>query len=200
MKPQLNDLSPVEQKELLDDLNYLNVAEIRSFCRRHSIPFTIHVEGAQGSKTHELDRKGVILNRIRHFLMTGVVLPPTRFPAKVVRFVPLPKKPSPNDRLYYGQYQKNNRAMMSLLKSLSRGKFCEGATARIVAREFWSKGQAPTFREYVAAWLTAEEGGESHPEWAFLADLAHGTAGSDWKLLRTKKAAKVMRLLNSIEP
>jgi len=176
------------------------MAEIRSFCRRHSIPFAIHVEGAPRSKTHELDRKGVILNRIRHFLMTGEVLPPTRFPAKVVRFVPFPKKPSPNDRLYYGQYQKNNRVMMSLLKRLSRRKFREGATARIVAREFWSKGQAPTFREYAAAWLTAEEGCESHPEWAFLADIARGTAGSDWKLLRAKNAAKVMRLLNSIEP
>ena len=71
MKPPLNDLSPAEQKELLDDLNYLNMAEIRSFCRRHSIPFGIHVEGAPRSKTHELDRKGVILNRIRHFLMTA---------------------------------------------------------------------------------------------------------------------------------
>ena len=140
------------------------------------------------------------MNRIHHFVMTGEVLPRTKFPAKVVRFARLSKKPSPSDRLYYGQYQKNNRAMMSLLKKLSRGKFREGATARIVAREFWSKGQAPTFREYAAAWLTAEEGGESHPEWAFLADIARGTAGSDWKLLRAKKAAKVLRLLNSIEP
>jgi hypothetical protein len=32
-------LEPVEQRELLDDLNYLNLQEIRSFCDRHSIPY-----------------------------------------------------------------------------------------------------------------------------------------------------------------
>ena len=57
MKPLVNDLSPAEQKELLDDLNYVNRAEIRSFCRRHSIPFAIHVEGAQGARRTSLNAR-----------------------------------------------------------------------------------------------------------------------------------------------
>jgi hypothetical protein len=192
----LTSLTEAEQNELLDDLNYLNMAEIKSFCRRHLIPFTIRVESTRGKKTNEIDRKGVILNRIRHFLTTGVALPPTCFPAKVMCLDRAPKEPSPDDRLFYGQYDKNNRAMLSLLKRLTEGKFRDGAIARIIAREFWSNGEAPTFRKYAAAWLgAAAENSEAHPEWAFLADRARGTARSGWKRLRAKKAAKVMKLL-----
>ena len=59
-----------EQKELLDDLNYLNTAEIKSFCNRHSIPYKIAIETGDGGRrtTKDVDRKGVMLNRIRHFL------------------------------------------------------------------------------------------------------------------------------------
>ena len=60
-----------KRRELLDDLNYLNTGEIKSFCKRHAIPYTISIESNDGRrKTKEDDRKGVILNRIRHFLKT----------------------------------------------------------------------------------------------------------------------------------
>jgi hypothetical protein len=32
-----------EQQVLLDDLNYLNTAEIKSFCKQHSIPYAIAI-------------------------------------------------------------------------------------------------------------------------------------------------------------
>jgi len=198
--PPLTRLTEAERNQLLDDLNYLNMAEIKSFCRRHSIPFTIRFENTWGKKTNEIDRKGVILNRMRHFFTTGVVLPPTFFPAKVVCFDRPAKEPSSDDRLFYGQYDKKNRAMLTLLKRLTEGKFRDGAIARIVAREFWSKGEAPTFRQYAAAWLGATgTKNEPHPEWAFLADRARGTTGTSWKRLRAGKAAKIMRLLNAFE-
>jgi hypothetical protein len=49
-----------EQQELLTDLNYLNTAEIKSFCKRHSIPYTIAIEtkNERRRKTNEDDRKG----------------------------------------------------------------------------------------------------------------------------------------------
>lgn len=199
-KPFLANLTEAEQNELLDDLNYLNMAEIKSFCRAHSIPFAIRVEGAQGKKKTEMDRKGVILNRIRHFLKTGEVLPPTCFAATVVCFDRFAKQVRPDDRLSYGQYGRENRAVFSLLKRLTEGKFRDGAVARIVAREFWSRGEAPTFRQYAEAWLDAAgKDSDAHPEWAFLADRARGTAGADWKRLRAKKAAEVMKRLEATE-
>jgi len=186
-----------------DDLNYLNTAEIKSFCERHSIPYTIAIETKEVRirKTRDDDRKGVMLERVRHFLKTGEILPETRFPSSVVCFDPLPKKLTPDDRLFYGQYDKANRAMIALLNDLTGGQFKNGAIARILARKFWSSGQAPTFREYATKWLhETKEHIKPNPEWAFLSDRAAKGANPEWKKLRAAKAAKVMELLESIAP
>src|SRR5437016_6055403 len=153
----ISSLPAEQQQELLDDLNYLNIAELKSFCERHSIPYPIAIETKDGCrrKTNEEDRKGVILNRIRHFLETGVVLEETCFRPSVVCFEALPEKLTQNDRLFYGKYDKTNRIMMALLKDLTSGKFQDGAIARILARDFWTRGKAPTFKEYASAWLQA---------------------------------------------
>ena len=190
-----------EQKELLDDLNYLNTAEIKSFCNRHSIPYKIAIETGDGGRrtTKDVDRKGVMLNRIRHFLKTGVVLEQTCFPAAIVCSDPLPDNITQDDRLFYGQYDKNNRKLFALLKDLTNGRFEEGAIARILAREFWSKGEAPTLREFATAWIQAStEHTGPNPEWAFLSDRANKLEVADWKQLRVHKASKVMKLLNQI--
>jgi hypothetical protein len=189
------------QKELLDDLNYLNTLEIKSFCQRHSIPFKIVIETRDGSKrtTKDVDRKGVMLNRIRHFLQTGVILEQTCFPAAIVCFDPLSGKVTQDDRLFYGRYDKKNRKLFSLLKDLTNGEFEEGAIARILARDFWSKGEAPTLREFASAWVQAsKEHTRPNPEWAFLSDRANKLKVADWKQLRVHKASKVMKLLNQI--
>jgi hypothetical protein len=110
-----------------------------------------------------------------------------------------PEKLTANDRLFYGQYSKTNRTMVALLKDLTGGKFKDGAIARILAREFWARGEAPTFQEYTSAWLqVAIEHTQPNAEWAFLSDRANKTAVADWKQLRTSKAKKVMKTLNQI--
>jgi hypothetical protein len=194
-------LSKEERQELTDDLNYLNTSEIKSFCQRHGIPFEITIEARNGSKkkTGEDDRKGVILDRIRHFLRTGIVQKETCFSAKVTDFGTLSDELGPEDRLFYGQYDKANQRMISLLKALTDGKFRNGAIARIAARDFWSRGEAPTFCRFAAAWMLATKRHNSpNPEWAFLSDRALGKAGSDWKKLRQKKAKKVLRTLDQL--
>jgi hypothetical protein len=198
----LSKLPKGEQKELLDDLNYLNGMEIKSFCNRHSIPYRIAVETGDGGRrtTKDVDRKGVMLNRIRHFLQTGLVLQQTCFPAAIVCFDPLPDNITGDDRLFYGQYDKKNSRFIALLKSLTNGQFEEGAIARILARDFWSKGEAPTLREFASAWVQASrEHTRPNPEWAFLSDRANRVAVSNWKQLRVHKASKVMKLLNQID-
>jgi hypothetical protein len=190
-----------EQKELLDDLNYLNSMEIKSFCNRHSIPYRIAIETRDGDRrtTKDVDRKGVMLKRIRHFLQTGVVLEQTCFPAAIVCFDPLPDNITQDDRLFYGQYDKKNSKLIARLKSLTNGRFEDGAIARILARDFWSKGEAPTLREFASAWIQASrEHTKPKPEWAFLSDRANKLAVSDWKQLRVHKASQVMKLLSQI--
>ena len=202
MRPiSFSKLPKGEQKELLEDLNYLNGTEIKSFCKRHSIPYRIAIETRDGGRrtTKDVDRKGVMLKRLRHFLQTGVVLEQTCFPAAIVCFDPLPDNITQDDRLFYGQYDKTNSKLIALLKSLSGGRFANGAVARILAREFWMRGEAPRLKEYASAWIQASrEHNRPNPEWAFLSDRANKVAGPDWKQLRVRKASKVMKLLNQI--
>ena len=194
-------LSKEEQQRLLDDLNYLNMAEIKSFCRRHLIPYRITIETEDGSTktTREEDRKGVVLNRIRAFLQKGAIPEETRFNARIVCFDPPPAEFTPYDRVFYGRYDKSNRQMIVLMKELTDGQFRDGAIARILAREFWTRGKAPTFKEFAAAWLQAvQEHTAPNPEWALLSDRTRGTATKDWKKLRAKKAVSVLKRLNRI--
>ena len=195
-------LSKNAQKELLADLNYLHLAEIKSFCKRHSIPYRIAIETPDGERkiTRDDDRKGVILDRVRHFL-TGEILPQTCFPSRVVCFDRLPKSLTPQDRLYYGQYDKTNRAMLDLLKALTDDRYEDGAIARMLARSFWAQGQAPTYAEFAVAWLQASrDHTQPNPEWAFLSDRANSRDTANWKHLRNAKASKVMKVLNQISP
>jgi hypothetical protein len=197
----ISKLPEAEQQKLLDDLNYLNTAEIKSFCRQHSIPYTIAIEteGGRRRRTKDDDRKGVMLDRIRHFLQTGAIPEETCFRAAVVCFDPLQGRLTENDRLFYGQYGKTNSTMISLLKGLTQGRFENGAIARILARHFWSTGVAPTCKEYASAWLQASrEHTRPNPEWAFLADKASKGAGAGWKSLRANKAKRVTKVLRKI--
>lgn len=61
------------------------------------------------------------------------------------------------------------------------------------------RGKPPTFREFASAWLEAsKEHTAPNQEWAFLSDRARKTATSDWKKMRTRKAADVLKTLNRI--
>jgi hypothetical protein len=194
-------LTKFEQLKLLNDLNYLNMGEIKAFCKKHSIPYSIWIETETGDrrKTQEDDRKGVILNRIRHYLKTGAILDATCFPAHVCRFDDLPKIIKPADKLFYGQYDKKSPSTIGILQALTGGEFKNGAIARILAREFWSKGIAPTYREFAQAWLKARNNHKQpNPEWAFLSDKSERRDTSHWKQLRITKAKHVMKILREI--
>lgn len=41
MTSLISRLSEQEQRELLEDINYLNMSEIKTFCKKHSIPYSI---------------------------------------------------------------------------------------------------------------------------------------------------------------
>jgi hypothetical protein len=202
MRSLISFLPRSEQRKLLDDLNYLNMEEIREFCDEHKVPYTIWVESADKRlrETRDDDRKGVILDRIRQYLTTGCIPEATIFSARIVCYDERPAKLKATDRLFYGQYDKKSEAMINLLKSLTGGRFRNGAIARILAREFWSKGIAPTYQEYAEAWLEANGNHKRpRPEWAFLSDRADHTATANWKKQRQAKAKYVLSILSRID-
>ena len=200
----LSQLSKLEQARLFEELNYMNLEEIRGFCSEHGIPFRIVAEhpGGRVRVTKDTDRKPILLARVRRYLRTGLGGPPTRIPATIVRDEKPPARLQPHDRLYYRWYAKEFEGVMRLLRDLTAGRFRDGAVARVVAMDFWTRGRAPTFIEFARAWTKAKA--EEHrlftPEYAYLTDLKHKRADGDWKAMRTAKARSALKTLARIAP
>ncbi|HMJ87567.1 MAG TPA: hypothetical protein VK504_30525 [Vicinamibacterales bacterium] len=91
---------------------------------------------------------------------------------------------------------------MRLLRDLTAGRFRDGAVARVLAMEFWTRGEAPTFEEFARSWTKAktEQLRLLTPEYAYLTDLRHQRADGDWKALRTVKAKSALETLARIAP
>ena len=201
MKPPLATLEPHEIERLLADLYYLNSAELRGFCKAHGLPYTIRIESPDGgfTRSKDADRKGVVIDRIVHFLNTGAVKPATTFRRQVISSKELARAPLESDPVRYGEYKNHHAATLNLMKQLTDGKFEFGAMAQEVLRACWSRNQAPTYREFARLWEKAvSDHSKPNPEWAFLTDLSKGTAGGDWKKLRRRKASAVLSLLGKI--
>jgi hypothetical protein len=204
MSNLLSQISKNEQARLLEGLNYMNLEEIRGFCSERGIPYKIVAEYPNGKvkATVDTDRKPIVLARVRRYLMTGQAGQPTRIPAKIVREKNPPARLEPRDRLYYRWYAKEFEGVMRLLRDLTGGRFRDGAVARVVAMEFWTRGEAPTFEEFARSWTKAKA--EEHrlltPEYAYLTDLRYKRAGGDWKAMRKAKAKSALETLARIAP
>ena len=200
----LSKLTKSEQARLLEELNYLNLAEIRGFCSERGIAYRIVAEYPNGKvkATKDTDRKPIVLARVRRYLTTGQAGQPTRIPAKIVRRENPPARLQPRDRLYYRWYAKEFEGVMRLLRDLTGGRFRDGAVARVVAMEFWTRGEAPTLEEFARSWMkaNAEEHRLLTPEYAYLTDLRHQRADGDWKALRKAKAESALETLEKVVP
>ena len=200
----LSQLTKTEQTRLFEELNYMNLEEIRGFCSARGIPFRIIAEYSNGKTkaTKDTDRKPIVLARVRRYLTTGDVGRPTRIPARIVREERPPARLRPGDRLYYRWYAKEFGGVLRVLRRLTDRQFKDGAVARVVAMDFWTRGVAPTLEEFAGAWTTAKA--EQHrlltPEYAYLTDLRHQRANVDWKKLRDVKAKSALATLERIAP
>jgi len=198
----LSQLTKDEQARLLHELNYLNLGEIRGFCSEHGIPWKILAEYPDGKAkaTKDIDRKPIVLARVRNYLATGKVGEPTRIPAKIVRPDPPPARPGPRERLYYRWYAKEHTGILRSLRELTDGRFRDGAVARVLAMEFWTLGKAPSLADFARAWTKANA--DRHrfltAEYAYLTDLQHKRAGSEWKSVRKAKAESALKTLARI--
>jgi len=202
MSNLLSQLTKSEQTRLLEELNYMNLEEIRRFCSEHRIPYRIVAEYPNGKvkATKDTDRKPIVLARVQRYLTTGEVGQPTRIPAAIVRDENPPARLGPRDRLYYRWYAKEHKGVIQLLRDLTAGRFRDGAVARVLAMKFWTRGEAPTFEEFSRSWTRAKV--EEHrlltPEYAYLTDLKHQRADGDWKALRKAKAKSALETLARI--
>src|SRR3954464_11798227 len=153
----LAQLTKGEQARLLAELNYMNLVEIRGFCSGRGIPYKIMAEYPNGKvkATKDTDRKPIVLARIRRYLTTGEVGPPTLIPAEIVRDGNPPARLGQRACLYYRWYGKEHQGVMRLLRDLTAGRFQDGAVARVVVMRFWTRGEAPTFAGFAPPRPTA---------------------------------------------
>src|SRR5436305_3585968 len=200
----LSQLTSSERARLLKEMNYMNLEEIRGFCSVRGIPYRIVAEYPNGKvkATKDTDRKPIVLARVRRYLTTGQIGQPTRISARIVQEKNPPARPGPRDRLYYRWYAREFEGVMRLLRDLTAGRFRDGAVARVLAMEFWTRGEAPTFEEFARSWTKAKA--EQHrlltPEYAYLTDLKHRRADGGWKALRKAKAKSALETLARIAP
>ncbi len=180
---------------------YLNLEEMRRFCRAHGLPLYIHLEGQDGKlrRSRDRDRKDVVIRRILDFAFRGEKTGPTVYRRTVVSNGQLPSRLTARTRIHYGQYEKKNPEFTRVLKELTGGGFRLGFIARLVLRDFWTAGTAPTLRQFAEAWGHAQAAHtEPRPEGAYLVDLAKGEAGAGWKELRTRNAKTALGILDRL--
>lgn len=198
----LRGVDPLHRQRLLDDLNYLNMREIRLLCERLEIPYRILIETEDGRTrpTKDTDRKPIVLDRVRQYLMRGEMTGPTHIPARIVRESGPPVRLKPTDRLYYRWYDKTNPSIMGILAELTGGRFRNGALARVLVMEYWTAGRAPTFEEFARAWVAAKADPRDllTTEYAYLMDVQRGQAGPGWKAKRREKAERALAALDRI--
>src|SRR5260221_3372402 len=106
MSNVLSQLTASDRARLLEELNYVNLEEIRGFCSERGIPYRIMAESADGKvkATKDTDRKPIVLARVRRYLTTGHVRQPTRITAQIIPEQSPSARPGPRDRLYYRSY------------------------------------------------------------------------------------------------
>ncbi len=203
MASLLGRLNDAQRTELLENIYYLNMQELREFCDEQGIPYAIYFETEDGRvrKLRDADRKGIVIDRVLHYLRSGTIRPRTVFAKSVVRFEPMSSAPTESDRIFYGQYKDSDAKFLQLMKRLTGGAFEAGAISQEVLRACWTRGEAPTHRAFATLWLKArEDHTKPNPEWAFLTDRAKGVASADWKRQRIKKASAALDLLRQIAP
>src|SRR6476620_4301563 len=95
----LSQLTTSERARLLEELNYMNLEEIRGFCSARAIPYRIVADSSNGKvkATKDTDRKPIVLARVRRYLRTGQVDQATCIPSIVVRDEHPPSRSGPRD-------------------------------------------------------------------------------------------------------
>lgn len=190
-----------ERERLVRLIQYLNLAEMKAFCQQHELPLHIHVQCPDGSlrRTGDRDRKDVVLARILAFALRARRTGPTIYRAAIVANAPLSARLSDRTRLFYNQYEKHNPRFLAAMARLTAGVFRTGMIARLVLRDFWTAGTAPTLRQFAGAWERARAAHtRPRPEGAYLVDRWRGEGGPGWKRVRVENARAALAMLREL--
>ncbi len=190
-----------ERTRVRERIQYLKLEEMRRFCQANGLPIYIHVERPDGSvrRTGDRERKDRLLQRILDFALHQKRPGPTIYSKDVVSDQPLPERLTDTVRLRYGQYDKKNRNLIKKMQQLTNGAFRNGMIARLVLRDAWLSGTAPSLGVFAAQWLLATAAHTTpRPEGAYLVDLSKGKVDAAWKDVRQRMAEQALATLDQL--
>ncbi len=179
-----------------DEMNYLNMTEIKMICRSLKIPFQIHIEKLNGelSKTSDIESKSYLLDKIYLFLTTKRKPLPIIYRSKIISFEPFKEKYSEDDLLLFNDFKSTNKELIQKLQDLTHHRFKFGAIAFLEAHKLWRAGKTVSLKKFAKIWETAmTEHTKPLEEWAYLTDLQNGFDKDSWKKHRVDVADKLMK-------
>jgi len=181
-----------------DDLNYLNMQEIRSLASHFSIPVYVHYENKVGKvvKTSEIERKSRLLDKIFAYIQGERNFKPVVYSSKIVSFHDFKSSYSEQDPVLYRDFKSTNKALIACLKNLTGGQFRFGALAFIEAHRLWRSGKTASLKQFAVIWLQAvKDHTKPLDEWAFIREMQNGMSRDEWKIYRQNKADKILSIL-----
>lgn len=197
MHKLIKNLNQNQRKVLWKYINYLNLEEIKIFCKMHEIPYKILYRTDDKIKVTGLtDRKKIILSRMKSYLTTNKISKPTILPEKIINFDPLPTNLKSNNYVYFGQYKNGNKKILDLIKKLTDNKFKFGSKSQEILLHIFSKGEKITYKTFAKLWVKLNYSSIEHSEWAYLKDKKNNCLNlKDWKNKRNKISKEVRKIL-----
>jgi hypothetical protein len=194
----MNTISDQVLKELFDALHYMNMQELRAFCKAHHIPST--------------ENKALLIEKIMHFVKTGTILPVIEFPANAFAKKGTVYPLEPNTKILHGSF-KNDLKTRNFFKKLVGDHFHFTAFGIDWIEERWFAGNPPTYQEFADMWQREYERrkkikAQPKKEWALLnfmqryqEEFPNATKQEvmrEWKTEREKQAKHAQQLLKKL--
>lgn len=191
-------LSKKDKENLFDALYYMKMPEIKAICQKYSI-------SAAG-------KKGIVLERIKHYLATGQVMLPSIIPtaskAKFGKKYPLAE----NTQILMGAY-KNDLATRNFFKKIIGEHFHFTAYGQDWILKCWQAGKPPTYSQFAKFWqkeylLRKKSEATPKKEWAYLNFMKKYQKKNPkarrkeivvaWEKTRVEKARQATKILNNL--
>jgi hypothetical protein len=195
----LKNISKEWQNELFDSLYYMNISELKNFCNTRNIPF--------------VGKKGSIIKRIKHYLLTGKILHPKKMPSISKAKPNTSYLLKPETRILHGSY-KNDLKTRKFFQTLIGKHFHFTAFGQDWIMTRWMQGKPPTYAQFVKMWqqeYKRRQNIDAKPrqEWAYLNFMQRFTKENPnasrkamtvaWKKTRAERVETVLIFLNDIQ-
>lgn len=180
------------------DLNYLNMQEIRSLAVHCKLPIHIHYQNQKNKivKNSDIESKRYLLDKIFDYINGKRNFKPIIYSRQVVSFEPFKEIYFKTDLVLYRDFKSTNKSLAQFLKKITDNKFYFGAIAFIEAHKLWRRGKIVTLQEYVKIWNKALDAHENPlAEWAFMCEMQKGMSKEEWKIYRQNKANTIIAAL-----